>query len=77
MKSFIDRIEDERLTDNTQIAYCTQCTLCKYWGNDPNDYMSNKPTKGTCDKYSLKPMGVINNTQDCPYREVRADGDDR
>ena len=68
---------DEVLTDNTKIKYCTQCEKCIRWGNDKNDYRSNKFSKECCDKYpfpDVKPQYVIDNTGKCIYRKEKKNG---
>lgn len=67
---------DEMLTDNSKISYCEQCKECRFWGNDEEDYFSNKYNKGNCDKYPIadgitKPDGILNNYEACMFREKR------
>lgn len=69
------RYDNERLTDNTKIKYCTQCRDCLFWGND--DAFSNRFDKTSCDMYpypDFKPEGIINNTEKCVYYTKRGDG---
>ena len=66
------RHDDEILTDNTKIKYCTQCKDCAFWGN--SDAFSNKYDKTNCDMFpypGCKPGYVLNNTGDCQYRMRR------
>ena len=61
----------ERMTDNTLIDYCKQCKDCIYWNG--GDDFSNDYEKSSCAVYAYpmcKPAGVINNTEECEYREV-------
>lgn len=61
---------NEILTNNSKIEYCKQCKQCVYWNGGDN--FSNKYTKANCQKFvrpKRKPIGVINNTAQCPFRE--------
>lgn len=63
--------KDEVLSDNTQMKYCEQCEKCVHWGNNKEDYRSNKFNKSCCDEFphpTKKPQYVISNTGECPYR---------
>ena len=69
----MERHENEILTDNTKIHYCSQCRDCSYWGN--GDAFSNRYDKSCCDidPYpGIKPDAVIHNTGTCEYKLPRA-----
>lgn len=73
MKELTERLEKERLSDNTQMDYCAQCKECIHWGKSGTPW-DNKYNKSNCEEYpypqSMKPVGVINNEIPCPMREV-------
>lgn len=72
MKSWVDAHKDEKFTDNSKINYCADCADCRFWGNDPEDYTTNKYTKSCCDKYPvMKPIDVINSIANCTKKEPR------
>lgn len=61
--------ESEILSDNTKIGYCRQCRDCVFW--DGGDLYSNQYDKASCKMYPFpdhKPMDVMHNRADCPYR---------
>ena len=73
-KSWIDDHNDEILTNNAALDTCEQCEDCRFWGNNPSDFTSNKFDKSNCDMFpspGMKPIGVINNTDICPLWEAR------
>lgn len=66
--------KDEVLSDNTKAQYCMQCEKCVHWGNNQDDYRSNRFNKACCDEFphpTKKPEYVISNTGECPYRRER------
>lgn len=67
------RHDNETLSDNTWIRRCEQCKTCAMWGNG-NDPFSNKYDKTSCDMFpypDMKPVGVRDNKEDCPYYQRR------
>lgn len=70
-KTLQERWDEEVLSDNTQIVNCQQCEDCIF--QDDGTVWSNHYTKSSCQKYpypKMKPIGVIDNEENCPYRET-------
>lgn len=70
-KTLQERWDEEVLSDNTQVEKCEQCKLCIY--QDDGTPWSNHYTKSSCQQYpypKMKPIEVINNEGDCPYRST-------
>ncbi|MBQ6713247.1 MAG: hypothetical protein IJN28_05635 [Selenomonadales bacterium] len=70
-KTLQERWDEEILTDNTQFEYCKQCKDCTFQSD--GSVWSNHYTKASCQKYrhpKFKPIEVIDNKGNCPYREV-------
>lgn len=70
METLSERLAKEVLSDNTQFTNCEQCEKCVFWDN--GDVWSNKFTKAHCKMFAYpnrKPLGVIGNTEVCPYRK--------
>lgn len=73
-KGVTERHYNEKLTDNSNLNYCSDCEDCRFWGNDPKNYYRNKWTKVSCDKFpepGTKPRDVIYNLAYCPEKEPR------
>ena len=65
--------QEAHLTDNSKIEYCKQCKNCINW--DPNGSpFGNQYDKAFCNMYAYpdgKPPGIINNIENCDYREEK------
>ena len=69
-KTIEQRYEEEVLTDNTKIPKCNQCKNCMF--RDDGTVYSNDYKKSCCTMYQypgMKPIGVINNTEECEFYE--------
>lgn len=67
-KTLQERWDEETLTDNSQFENCQQCKSCEH--QDGGTPFSNHYTKSSCQIYAypkMKPIGVINNKDGCPY----------
>jgi hypothetical protein len=67
-KTLQQRWDEETLSDNSQIENCQQCKNCNF--KDDGTVWSNHYTKSCCQMYQypkFKPLGVINNTEKCPF----------
>ena len=70
IKTLEEKWEEEVLSDNTGVIHCKQCEGCEFQSD--GTVWSNSFQKGNCAMYPYpesKPIGVINNTGFCPYRE--------
>lgn len=70
-KTLQERWDEDILTDNTQFENCKQCKGCKF--QDDGSIYTNHYTKASCQKYpypKMKPIEVIDNEGNCPYRET-------
>jgi hypothetical protein len=67
-----ERYADDILTDNTQFENCKQCKACLF--RDDGTIYSNDYRKCSCEMFpypSMKPLGVINNKENCEYRVTK------
>lgn len=63
---------NEIFTDNTKVENCKQCKNCIHW-NKKDTPWANKHDKAYCEMFPYpdrKPIGVINNTENCEVRET-------
>ena len=70
-KTLQERWDEDILTDNTQFENCKQCKDCIFTSD--GTVWSNRYDKSSCQKYpypDMKPVGIIDNKEKCPYRET-------
>ena len=70
-KTLQERWDEETLTDNSQFELCQQCKDCIF--RDDGTVWSNHYAKSSCQKYpypKMKPVEVIDNESNCPYRQT-------
>ena len=69
-KTLEERLSDDILSDNTQLSKCEQCKNCIF--RDDGTVYSNDYRKSSCRIYpypQFKPLGVMNNTEQCEFYE--------